>query len=1026
MITLHGGWLPATERNEAALALWAETTKSRRARAKRGANETPEHPFAAGPAELRRACETLGLATHHKPGTAIVRLPSRGAAPEPSEPWLFDIQHDISPSLSVWSVTVVLVPVLDALGLLLALPGDDDDTPGVAIAADLRYWAALARFSLAQLARQRFRPDLLITGDQARACWRPLFDTSAEIEQRERFIAALPPVARAVTRAPGQDAASPRALVDDFLEESIDRFVREYARLPSLSRFDTSIAERWLLALSAKQHDVALPASFVEQYTAWMRASNRAAGENYRVCFRLEPPADPEQAGRSIACADADARGWALRYCLQARDDPSLLVPAATVWQARGESLTFFDRTFGEAQERLLLALGLAARLFPPIDDSLDVAQPDACWLTAAEAYQFISETALLLRSAGCGVLLPGLPAKLGIKAKVSAHQSSGADGGVAGLSFDRMLRFDWQLALGDDALTPAEFEQLAHLKVPLVQIRGQWVELQPDQIAQLRTLWQKQQDDGALSVSEALQWALAPEEIGGLPVTTVEADGWFHELLARSGDPRQLEHLDLPSGFEGELRPYQATGFSWLSFLRGYGLGACLADDMGLGKTVQTIALLLHERANGQEKPALLVCPTSVVSNWMRELERFAPDLRVLVYHGSQRDKEDLADLAPRHDIVITSFALVPRDERYLAEIDWGDLIVDEAQNIKNPATRQAKALGRLNAGYRIALTGTPIENRLSELWSLFNFLNPGYLGSQSEFRTRFARPIERVQDQEATTRLKSLVSPFILRRVKTDPTVISDLPAKNEMDVYCSLSREQTTLYEAVVRDSLAKIEDAEGINRRGLVLATLAMLKQVCNHPAQFLKDGSDLVNRSGKLDRITAMLEEVRGNRERALIFTQFAEMGKMLKAHLEATFGDDVFFLHGGTSRPNRDRMVERFQNDPHAPFAFILSLKAGGTGLNLTRASHVFHFDRWWNPAVENQATDRAFRIGQTRNVQVYKFICAGTVEEQINEMIARKLALVQSIVGTSENWITEMSNDELRDLFRLRSEALA
>ena len=394
-------------------------------------------------------------------------------------------------------------------------------------------------------------------------------------------------------------------------------------------------------------------------------------------------------------------------------------------------------------------------------------------------------------------------------------------------------------------------------------------------------------------------------------------------------------------------------------------------------------------------------------------------------MHHGAARNKSDLSAQAAQHDVVISSYALLHRDEKHLAEIEWGDVILDEAQNIKNPSTKQAQVARKLNAQWRAALTGTPVENRLSELWSIFQFLNPGYLGSQEAFRTQLANPIERASDPAATHQLKALVGPFILRRVKTDPAVISDLPQKNEMKVYCNLTKEQATLYEAVVRDSIRRIEDAEGIERRGIVLATLMKLKQVCNHPAQFLGDGSVLPGRSGKLARLTEMLQEVHTVHERALVFTQFAEMGKMLQSYLQEVLGEQVLFLHGGTPAKARTKMVDHFQDDPHGPAVFILSLKAGGTGLNLMRANHVFHFDRWWNPAVENQATDRAFRIGQTKNVQVYKYLCAGTFEEKIDEMIERKRALAQSIVGASEGWIAELSTKELRDLFALRKEAV-
>jgi len=453
----------------------------------------------------------------------------------------------------------------------------------------------------------------------------------------------------------------------------------------------------------------------------------------------------------------------------------------------------------------------------------------------------------------------------------------------------------------------------------------------------------------------------------------------------------------------------------------------------MGLGKTIQVIALLLHKRRRqgkaaagpaGQSGPMLLICPTSVVGNWQHELARFGPSLGVLVHYGASRNKEELAAAATAHDVVISTYALLHRDQAALLAVPWEEVVLDEAQNVKNAATKAAQVVRKLPARWRAALTGTPVENRLSELWSIFQFLNPGLLGPAEEFCKRFANPIERANDAGATQRLKALVAPFILRRVKTDRSIIRDLPEKNEMKVFCPLTREQATLYEAIVRDSLRQIEESEGIQRRGLILATLTKMKQVCDHPALFLHDHSALAGRSGKLARLNEMLEEALAVDDRALIFTQYAEMGRMLKAQLEAQFGQEVLFLHGGTPARDRDRMVGRFQQEHRAPHLFILSIRAGGTGLNLTRANHVFHFDRWWNPAVENQATDRAFRIGQERNVQVHKFVCAGTFEESLDQLIERKVALSQAIVGTSEAWITEMSTAELRELFALRRDA--
>ena len=524
------------------------------------------------------------------------------------------------------------------------------------------------------------------------------------------------------------------------------------------------------------------------------------------------------------------------------------------------------------------------------------------------------------------------------------------------------------------------------------------------------------------------------------MPIEEVIPEGWLAEWLERFSTSEKMAELPQPEGLNGELRPYQRFGYSWLSFHRQWGLGACLADDMGLGKTIQAIALLLREketRAKGQTQgsaptaPALLVCPTSVVTNWEREIGRFAPGLSTYVHRGADRLRGGAFRKAVQGvDVVLTSYPLVRLDAESIQSMQWLAVILDEAQNIKNPVAKQTQAVRKVQSEFRVALTGTPVENRLSELWSIMHFLNPGYLGAREKFRSNFALPIERYQDEQALKQLKQLVNPFILRRVKTAPRVITDLPEKVETKVYCTLTEEQATLYEAVVQDAMKKIEEQEeGIERCGLVLSMLMQLKQICNHPVQYLhqagKDAADplMDGRSGKLERLAELLEEVLAEGDRALLFTQFAEMGEMLAAYLPKSTGAATQFLYGGTPVKARDQMVQRFQEDEHVPPLFILSLKAGGTGLNLTRASHVFHFDRWWNPAVEDQATDRAFRIGQKRNVQVHKFVTTGTLEEMIDDMIESKKGLAQAVVGSGEGWLTELSTDELRQLVMLRSE---
>ena len=676
-------------------------------------------------------------------------------------------------------------------------------------------------------------------------------------------------------------------------------------------------------------------------------------------------------------------------------------------------------------RELLLSSLGQASSICPSITGSLENARLSGYPLDTARAHEFLTEEAMALEQAGYGVMLPawwtgkGTKARLAVQAKVKSPKMQGG----SGLSLETIVQFDWEVALGDQRLTLRELEALAQMKAPLVRVRGQWVEMSAQEIQAAVDFWKKRSEES--TVRDIVQMALGAREAPqGIDFNGVKAAGWVGKLLEQLDGRTEFKELASPRGFSGKLRPYQVRGYSWLSFLRQWGLGACLADDMGLGKTIQTLALIQRDwRANGK-RPALLVCPTSVVHTWEKEAARFTPRLPVLVHHGPGRKRgAAFKKEAGRHAIVVSSYGLVHRDVKTLKEVQWSGVVLDEAQNIKNPETRQAKAAQSLGADYRIALTGTPVENNVGDLWSIMEFLNPGLLGSQGEFKRRFFVPIQAERDPNAIERLQRITGPFILRRLKTDRSIISDLPEKLETKVFCPLTKEQASLYASVLKEMEEALESAEGIQRRGLILGTLSKLKQVCNHPAQFLGDNSGIDGRSGKLTRLTEMLEEVIEVGDRALIFSQFAEMGDLLQRQVQATFGLEALFLHGRVPRRRRDRMVERFQDEGGGPRVFILSLKAGGTGLNLTSANHVFHFDRWWNPAVEDQATDRVFRIGQTRNVQVHKFICAGTLEEKIDEMIERKKEIAEKVVGAGEGWLTELSNDDLKDVLALSKE---
>jgi hypothetical protein len=766
-------------------------------------------------------------------------------------------------------------------------------------------------------------------------------------------------------------------------------------------------------------------ATLDEALADWQREVTQAGA--VRACFRLVEPSGASETPAGLQWPEAPDDTWRVDFALQSTEEPSLVVDAAQVWRARG-ALRALARHVADPQETLLGELGRAVRLYPGIEGALRTAKPASLVLDAEGAHVFLSEAAPILLAAGFGVLLPGWwtnpSMRLGAKLSVSTPAQPGSAEARAVIGREGLVDFHWDLAVGEHALTEREVADLVEAQQPLVRVRGQWMYVDAERLARARAfLARRSRGTGRMSVGEVLSTLGALEDgPGGLPVVDVETKGWLADLLSGDVDHR-IAPMSAPEGFEGELRPYQERGLAWLSFLESVGLGGVLADDMGLGKTVQLLALMCGE-IPGQGGPTLLVCPMSLVGNWQREAARFAPGLRVHVHHGAERPRgKAFHAVVAESDLIVTTYGLVIRDIEALREMSWRRVVLDEAQAVKNAATRAAVAVRSLPSARRFAVTGTPVENRLGDLWSLMEFANPGLLGAPRSFKQHFATPIERHGDAEAATRLRSLTQPFVLRRLKTDTSIITDLPAKIEMEVVCSLTHEQASLYEAVVADMMQRIESTDGIERRGLVLATMTKLKQVCNHPAQFLKDGSRLAGRSGKLARVEETLEEILASGEKALLFTQYAEFGDLLRTHLGARFGREVGYLHGGLGKVQRDDLVARFQ-DPAGggPSLFVLSLKAGGTGLTLTAANHVIHVDRWWNPAVEDQATDRAFRIGQTRSVQVRKLVCAGTLEEKIALMIKDKRGLAASVVGTGEGWLTELSTSALRELFSLES----
>ncbi|MFJ8259016.1 DEAD/DEAH box helicase [Peribacillus asahii] len=659
--------------------------------------------------------------------------------------------------------------------------------------------------------------------------------------------------------------------------------------------------------------------------------------------------------------------------------------------------------------------------------------------LSELEAWEFLTDASEKLLFLGAEILLPSWwltlkESSLKVKAKVKSQQNRGPS--YVGLK--ALMDFDWRFSLNGEDLTEAEFESLVNEKRRLIYIRGQWVKLDPAFIKQIQELMETANEKG-LQLSDLLQQELLQEDAGeeddeqdDLLRIQFELNQELRKMISHLRETKNIPLLPVPKTLHGDLRPYQELGMSWLLFLREHGFGACLADDMGLGKTVQMITYLLHVKETSQTvemveteakpiKTALIVCPTSVLGNWQRELEKFAPSLHVHLHYGANRTKgEDFATKIADYDVVLTSYGLTHQDEEELASVHWSSIILDEAQNIKNAQTKQSRAVRKLQGQHHVALTGTPMENRLSELWAIFDFINKGYLGSLGQFQEKYVATIEREEQKDKIKELQRLIQPFLLRRTKRDHDVALNLPDKQEQKEFVPLTTEQASLYEQLIQDTFSNLEQLSAFERKGIILQMLNKLKQLCNHPALYLKEEDDSLQtsqRSGKLEKLTELVDAVREQDESCLIFTQYIGMGNMMKELLEKRYGIDVPFLNGSANKKQRDEMIANFQEGKFP--IFILSLKAGGTGLNLTAANHVIHYDRWWNPAVENQATDRAYRIGQKRFVHVHKLICTGTLEEKIDEMLDKKQALNDEIIS-GDNWITELSTEEIKELVAL------
>ncbi|MEV5322878.1 DEAD/DEAH box helicase [Nonomuraea sp. NPDC052634] len=865
------------------------------------------------------------------------------------------------------SVPATFVPVGQAVAALARARKDPHAHPAA------RFWGAAALIALQLVTRGRILPGV---SPGEHDSWRAGPLDADDARRVRELAAAMPAAARAVPLSlDGTPHAAGDALLPDaepLLRAFLDAVADAMPRSPGAVRATGQTAY-------AAMNPVKVP-----HLRGWAEEVSSGLDAGLRLSLRIE--AD-DLAG--------DQDGAELRAVAQLHSlaDPALVVDAADLWRGR-------DPGFGpRARIEATLAVRRAARAWPRLQELLDSAVPDELALSDGDVEELLAGAADRLAAAGVDVHWPrSLVRGLTARAVVGDRDPAPSDL-PSFLGGNHLASFDWQLALGGQRLTAEEMDRLAEAHRPVVRLRDQWVLIDPDLARKAR-----QRELKPLTGIEALAAALTGTVEAEGEQVPVEPTAWLDELRRRLCEPADVPP---PPGLAATLRDYQLSGLRWLARMTSLGLGACLADDMGLGKTVTLIALHLHRAAG----PTLVVCPASLLGNWEREIARFAPGVPVRRYHGGNRT---LAD----EGFVLTTYATMRLDADRLAAHTWGMVVADEAQHVKNPASGTAKALREIPAAARVALTGTPVENNLSELWAILDWTTPGLLGPLARFRARWARPVES-GDTEAAERLSRLVGPFLLRRRKSDPGIAPELPPKTETDRPVPLTTEQAGLYEAVVREIMGRIADARGMARRGLIVKLLTGLKQICNHPAQYLHESDPrLPGRSGKLELLDELIDTIVAEDGSVLVFTQYVAMARLLDRHLTGR-GIATQLLHGGTPVARREEMVRRFQ-DGEAP-VFLLSLKAAGTGLNLTRADHVIHYDRWWNPAVEDQATDRAYRIGQTRPVQVHRLIAEGTIEDRIATMLAAKRSLAEAVLASGEAAFTELTDAELAALVELR-----
>ena len=886
--------------------------------------------------------------------------------------------------------------------------------PWRTLSASLAWGAAVAELARLFVDSGQVVPSVDATSGVAR--WAPMINEGS-VPAMVALTESMPPVFGAL---------HPDAHAWQLTSRLVTEFVDDVARTrlweaeaggpPSRDRRPVAVVTRRLLSAlttgpsivtknSAERDALARIADDLNRWAGALTARSPLA--DYTVFVRLQP-FDEDALDSALKDPEGTAveeGRWTADLYVAPHSDPSLYVDAQYVW-APGRKAPLFDPV--AAQAALRFASERLRFASPTLGDAFDRLTPAHADLNVEQILQVVHTDLDAISTTGIVMQLPSWWTRPTKARAVGRATPSEAPIVGAGLTAKGIVAINWTMALGDDVLTEAELDQLAAAKYDVVSVRGRWSRIDRAEVGRALTGIMRLRRD--VPVANALE-LLALAGTADAELTGVD---WAGELLDGLPDDR-LEPITDPAGFVGTLRPYQQRGVGWLAFLSRLGLGAVLADDMGLGKTAQLLALVAHERTG----PTLIICPLSVVHNWETESARFVPHLRVGVHHGGERtDADAFASWTNEFDVIITTFATATRDVEVLSSTSWARVVVDEAQHLKNPRTNAAKAIRRIPAIQRIALTGTPVENRLADLWAVMDLVNPGVLGSSEKFRQTMARQIERDRDANVTKRLQTIISPFLLRRLKSDKSLVPELPDKIEATAWATLSREQASLYRAVTDTLLERLPSLDGMHRRAAIVTAITKLKQICNHPVHYLGDGGRLEGRSGKLARLDELLDDAFEAEVQVIAFTQYVEMGHLVQRHLASRLSMEVPFLFGGVTKKKRDGLVTQFQAGG-VPL-LLVSLKAGGSGLNLTAAGQVIHIDRWWNPAVEDQASDRAWRIGQTSTVFVHKLVTRGTIEERIDALIAEKRDLAERVLGAGEAWITELSTDDIRQLLTL------